>query len=334
MKNTTSTLFANRDLHIMVIGDTMIDRYMAGSVYRISPEAPVPVVQNPTTTNRLGGAANVAMNLQSLGVRTTLISVTGDDGERDLLLHLLASEKMPVAGLIAETGRRTTLKTRVMAGNQQLLRVDQEDTVSIREETTRKLLARIESIFEIDRPRAVLLQDYDKGVFTPEFIAAIIGMAKAAGIPVSVDPKFKHFKAYKGVTLFKPNLKELNEGMGRQIEPSEAALEVACRLLNEELGHEMSLVTLSEKGIYYYDHKSGKGGLVTPIPRDIVDVCGAGDTVISVATLALASGVSLETIAFLANLAGGLVCERPGVVAISRDDFMQEINTQETLRTH
>lgn len=221
-----------------------------------------------------------------------------------------------------------------MAGNQQLLRVDQEDTLSIQEETTRRLLEQIEAIFKADRPQAVLLQDYDKGIFTPTFIEAIIRLAKTLGIPVSVDPKFKHFKAYKGVTLFKPNLKELNEGMGRQIEPSESALEAACKLLNEELGHEMSLVTLSEKGIYYYDHKAGVGGLVSPVPRDIVDVCGAGDTVISVATLALASGVTLDAIAFLANLAGGLVCERPGVVAISKEDFMQEINVQETLRTH
>lgn len=333
MENTMSTLFSNRDLHVMVIGDTMIDRYMAGSVYRISPEAPVPVVQNPTTTNRLGGAANVALNLQSLGVRTTLISVTGDDYQRDLLLQLLRGEQMPIAGLIAEPGRRTTLKTRVMAGNQQLLRVDEEDTTAIREETAGKLLAEIESIFVKDPPQAVLLQDYDKGIFTPIFIEAIIKKAKVLGIPVSVDPKFKHFKAYKGVTLFKPNLKELIEGMGRQIEATEIALEEACQLLHKELGHEMSLVTLSDKGIYYYDHNKGLKGLISPMPRDIVDVCGAGDTVISVATLALAGGVSLNKIAYLANLAGGLVCERPGVVAISKEDFMAEINTQETLRT-
>lgn len=308
----------------MILGDVMIDRYLHGRVSRISPEAPVPVVQLMNATDRLGGAANVALNVRELGGDSLLFAVIGQDESADQFTGLAQREQMDISGLIREEGRRTTLKTRVISGNQHLLRMDVEDSFPLLHSSRTKLLTALGEAIETSMPDVIILQDYNKGVLDEVTIAEVIKLGNAKSIPITVDPKFSHFLLYRGITLFKPNLKELCEGLGRQVDPTPVELEKACRELHQHLNHQISLVTLSDKGIFWFDHHRGEGNLCSPIPRDIVDVCGAGDTVIAVASLALAAGWAAEEIANLANLAGGLVCEKVGVTPINKDKLLQE----------
>lgn len=312
------SLFPDPPFRVVVVGDVMIDRYLQGRVTRISPEAPVPVVLHQHRADRPGGAANVAMNIRALGATPILFSVVGDDEEGRILRALLREQGLTDDGLVTETGRRTTLKTRILAGGQQLLRVDTEDTHPVNGQTTTTLLERFGDLLHREKPQALLLQDYNKGLLEEELIRAITDMAREAGVAVTVDPKFRNFLAYRGVTLFKPNLKELCEGLGQDIPPVGEALARASRTLHAHLGHRLSLITLSDKGVFWYDHGQDTWGHCLPQPRDIVDVCGAGDTVIAAATLALCAGWSPESIARLSNLAGGLACERIGVTPLER----------------
>ena len=318
------SLLRQPPFRILVVGDVMVDRYIRGTVHRISPEAPVPVVRLRETDDRLGGAANVALNLRNLGVEVILCAVVGDDAVGQHFLEAAAREGVDTSAMVKDSGRCTTVKTRVIAGNQHLLRIDEEDLTPLSDEIADILLGKIGALLRAARPDVVLLQDYDKGVLDERTIPAIIHSCNTLRVPVAVDPKFSHFMDYKEVTLFKPNLKELSEGLGRNILPVKDALEGACVELHGRLGHALSLITLSEKGIYWYDHRDGRSGLVPPVPRDIVDVCGAGDTVISAAALAMAAGWPPEAMAALANLAGGQVCERVGVVPVSMDRLLEE----------
>lgn len=305
----------------------MVDRYIRGTVQRISPEAPVPVVRLRDADDRLGGAANVALNLRNLGAEVILSAVVGEDDPGRGFIEAARREDLDMDSMVLDPGRRTTVKTRVIAGNQHLLRIDEEDLFPLAESVRDQLLERIEALLASTPPDVVLLQDYDKGVLDAQTIPWIIEACRAKGIPVAVDPKFDHFLAYKGATLFKPNLKELGEGLGRNVLPEKDDLIQACRELHHHLGNRLSLVTLSEKGIFWFDHDTERAGLVPPMPRDIVDVCGAGDTVIAVASLALAAGWSPDAIALLANLAGGQVCERVGVVPVSLARLMEEFDS-------
>jgi len=318
MEMDPRSLFPASPFRVAVIGDVMIDRYLTGKVSRISPEAPVPVVLHQDSSDRPGGAANVALNLLALGAVPILFSVIGDDSEGQVLKALLSDKGLEVQGLSVEAGRRTTLKTRVLAGGQQLLRVDTEDLHPAAPSTTDALLDQLRDMMRSRPPHAMLLQDYNKGLLEPAFIRELIALAREAGVPVTVDPKFRNFLAFREVTLFKPNLKELCEGLGQDIPPREEALALACRDLHRQLGHRISLVTLSERGAFWFDHSLESWGLCAPQPRDIVDVCGAGDTVIAAATLALCAGWAPPSIAQLANIAGGLACERIGVSPLER----------------
>lgn len=328
MQQTVNQLFNGDVGPVIVIGDIMVDRYLFGSVHRISPEAPVPVVAYEGENCLPGGAANVALNLKSLDIDPILIAVCGEDAEKDTLLRALDTAGLHTDLLIAEKGRRTTVKTRILAGSQHLLRVDREDTHPVSADTMQRILHNLHVAVTRHRPIAILLQDYDKGLFTPALIQQIVTMANDAGIPVSVDPKFRNFLAYKGVDLFKPNLKELVEGLGHPVQPTEADLVHATEELHRMLQHRVSLITLSEKGVFWCDHERKRHGLVKPVVRDIVDVCGAGDTVIAVATVAVAQGLELDEVARLANLAGGQVCEFPGVVPVDKVVLAREYGDQ------
>lgn len=309
--------------HLLVVGDVMVDAYLWGRVDRISPEAPVPVVQVTRRSARLGGAANVALNAQALGATATIATVVGDDPDADRIEALLREQRSPMDGIVRSSQRRTTVKTRVISGHQHVVRVDEEQEDELSQADERALLDRIAMLMAARRPDAIVLEDYNKGVLTATVIEGVIRLAKQSGVPVAVDPKKRNFLTYHGVDLFKPNLKELREGLKIEIDPADdASINNAVRALEEKLANRLSLVTLSELGAYVHDH--GVGTRIAAHKRKIVDVSGAGDTVIAVAALSLAQGLDARNIAALSNLAGGLVCEEVGVVPIDRERFRAE----------
>lgn len=308
---------------ILVVGDVMIDAYMLGKVHRVSPEAPVPIVSLENQEQRLGGAANVALNLQSLGATPILCALVGADKQGKILQELLSEQNMSCAGIVESTNRVTTVKTRVIGNNQQLLRIDAEDTHALNGEEEQSFLNSVKKVLETEQIDAIIFEDYNKGLLTPNVIEGMIKLSKEYGIPTTVDPKKDNFLAYKGVTLFKPNLKELKEGVGIDCSFQKRDLfDQAVNVLEEKLENEITFVTLSEHGVYIKD-KDKKYHTPAHI-RNIADVSGAGDTVISVATLCLTAELSIESIAELSNLAGGLVCEKSGVVSIEPDQLIQE----------
>ncbi|MHA8050726.1 bifunctional heptose 7-phosphate kinase/heptose 1-phosphate adenyltransferase [Aquirufa sp. ROCK-SH2] len=309
------------DLKVLVIGDLMIDAYTWGKVSRISPEAPVPVVNAIKRESRLGGAGNVVMNIASLGAKPFMVSVLGDDEAGVQLKNLFESEGLSSKGLHVEKGRSTTVKERIIAGSQQLLRIDTETEKAISSESTSALLEKVKGLLpEID---VIIFEDYDKGVLSGSLIQSIISLAQKANIPTVVDPKKKNFFAYQGATLFKPNLHELRDGLGLSSEDFEGEnLKKTVRDFKNAQKFEGLFVTLSEKGVFMDFHDQQ-----VQIPahiRQIADVSGAGDTVISIAACALSLGLSPKEIAELANLGGGLVCESLGVVPIDKELLKKE----------
>jgi D-glycero-beta-D-manno-heptose-7-phosphate kinase len=318
-------------LRVMVIGDVMVDAYIFGKVERISPEAPVPVVSVEKRVNRLGGAANVALNLKSLGAEPVLCSVIGQDSKGGDFRQLLAEAGISGDAFITSDERITTTKFRVIGNKTQMLRVDEEVTDDLSPADQSLLLGKIREILEKSAIHAIILQDYNKGVLTAELIHEVIRMAGTHHIPVAVDPKRKNFLQYKGASLFKPNLKELREGLGRDIRIDDRkGLEDAALFLHRELEIEDVMVTLSEKGVFI-SRKEVDGKIdqhfIPAHLRNISDVSGAGDTVISLAALGLACSLGPEEIAALANLAGGLVCEEVGVVPVNREKLLNEALT-------
>ncbi len=309
-------------LQVLIIGDVMIDRYLTGEVTRISPEAPVPVVQFRREENRLGGAANVALNIKAMGATPFLVSVIGDDDNATTVARLLPENDLPAGGILNSPERMTTVKTRVMAQNQQLLRVDRENTHDLTGQESQALLSTINQLLDKQKIDVILFQDYNKGVLTPFVIQQVVGEALRRGIPTAVDPKFKNFWAYQHVTLFKPNLKEARAQLTDGIQITPQALQSASQKIRARLQNEFTLITLSEMGIYYEGR--GNGMIIPTHPRSIVDVCGAGDTVISIVALGLGMGLDMHEIATLANLAGGQVCERVGVVPVNKKQLEKE----------
>lgn len=320
---TVQDAFAKfNQLRIAVVGDVMVDAYIRGKVSRLSPEAPVPIVANAKKEDRLGGAANVALNLVALGVQTQLFSVIGNDEAGDTLEKLLKNENI-ATGLIKSSDRLTTIKTRIIGNNQHILRVDTEQTNEITSKEENQLIEAIKEAISTGLD-ALIFEDYNKGVLSEKVISEIISLAKENNIITTVDPKKTNFFSFKGVTLFKPNLKELKEGLGRDFKFEEFQLfEQAVIDLEAELKNEISFVTLSEHGVYI---KKGIERKLLPAHfRNIADVSGAGDTVIAVATSCLAAGMAPHEMANIANLAGGLVCEMSGVVAIDKALLLDEV---------
>lgn len=308
---------------VIVVGDVMVDAYLWGRIDRISPEAPVPVVQVTERSARLGGAANVALNLRALGAKPIVVSVVGDDDNAALLLKLFAEQGLDTRGLMRSTARRTTVKTRVISAQQHVVRVDEEQDDDLSPADAGRVVDTVTALMRSAKPGVLVFEDYNKGVLSEAVITGTIAAAKAAGVPSAVDPKKKNFFAYQGVDLFKPNLKELREGLKMDIDPVDTnSVRGAVAQLEKKLGNRISLITLSEHGAFV--HEGEMTATIAAHPRKIIDVSGAGDTVIAVAALALAQGLPAQQLAELANLAGGLVCEEVGVVPIGQDRFRAE----------
>ncbi len=308
-------------LKVVVVGDVMVDAYAWGHSDRMSPEAPVPVVQIKRHENRPGGAANVALNLAAMGVQVALVSLIGEDAAGKNLEELLRDEKVPVDSLVRSNLRPTTIKTRIMIGNRQLLRIDDESTADAAASESQGIHAAFEKA--IEGANAVIFQDYDKGVLHAGNIDELLRLCDAKGIPTAIDPKKKNFFAYQQSSLFKPNLKELGDALGLVLHKDDmVGIQHAVGQLHNKLRPKAVLLTLSEAGVLY-SSDADKGHLPAHI-RTIADVSGAGDTVIAVAGCCLAAGLPLEHLAALSNLAGGLVCESLGVVPIKRDKLLAE----------
>lgn len=312
-------------LGILVIGDVMLDSYVMGKVNRISPEAPVPIVSLENEDARIGGAGNVALNLLALGAKPIICGVIGEDSSGDKLLNLFEKNGISTDGLVKSMARKTTVKTRVISNKQQLLRIDSESTFPLLESEEIKLNNTIQNIINqgVD---GIIFEDYNKGVLTDSVIQNTIKIAKEKDIPTAVDPKKENFLSYKGVSLFKPNLKELKEGLNLNFDfnSNKDLFEKGIEVLEEKLQNEISFVTLSENGVFIKNQTEKY--YVPAHMRSISDVSGAGDTVIAVATLCLISGASTKQIAEISNLAGGLVCEKSGVVSISKNDLFSEVS--------
>ncbi|MBD1397008.1 D-glycero-beta-D-manno-heptose-7-phosphate kinase [Pontibacter sp. JH31] len=318
-------------LTVLIVGDVMIDSYLWGKSTRISPEAPVPIVNVVKREKRLGGAANVALNVQAMGATPLLCSVIGDDPDGGDFLRLMEERNLSTEGIVQSPERVTTIKHRIIAGGQQLLRVDAEIEHNLVDYEERHLEEHYLKL--LDKADVVVFEDYDKGVFSEQNIARFIQLANERGIPSVVDPKKKNFLSYKGCTLFKPNLKELKEGLKVDFADENLhAFEEAVAQLQERLATRQVLVTLSERGVFV-----ANGEEKTYIPahrRSISDVSGAGDTVISIAALCMALKTSLPFMAGLSNLGGGLVCEQVGVVPVDRKRLFQEAKENRLYETH
>jgi D-glycero-beta-D-manno-heptose-7-phosphate kinase len=319
---TTEKIFASfKELTVLIIGDVMLDSYIWGAVERISPEAPVPIINVKQKDFRLGGAANVALNVHALQAKPILCALIGDDDDGKKLLQRLNEKNLSAEGIVTSSYRPTTVKTRIIASHQHVVRVDEESDKVANAEEENLLWGRIQKL--LPQCQVVVFEDYDKGVLNASLIEKTIALAKQKNIPTVVDPKKRNFLAYSGVTLFKPNLKELREGLKIEVEAgNQPQVEKAVELLKEKLNAAGVMLTLSEHGVYI-DFENQK--LKFPAhAREIADVSGAGDTVVSIAALCVALKLSPSLIASLSNLGGGLVCQHVGVVPIDRTELFSE----------
>lgn len=306
-----------------IIGDVMLDTYLWGRVERISPEAPVPVVAINKKEYRLGGAGNVALNICSLGAKATIISVTGSDEDGNTLQKIFSEEGIDTAYLLQSDRRVTTNKIRVIGRNQQMMRLDQEITGNLEDTDENRLVRAVEDFIANEKPQVIILEDYNKGVLTSTVIQRVIALCRRNGIITAVDPKRENFFAYKEVDIFKPNLKEVKEGLNVLTnEVNEQLLEDIHAALSAKLNHQLSFITLSEKGVFY--RQKDTGGIIPSHLRNIADVSGAGDTVIAVASLVYAATHNVKLMAEIANIAGGLVCEIVGTAAINKEVLLKE----------
>lgn len=308
---------------IGVVGDMMLDTYWWGNVERISPEAPVPVVTVDRKEYRIGGAGNVALNLASLGTPVSVFSVIGDDDDGQILRDLLNEKKIDTGYLLKSDNRITTNKMRVISRNQQMMRLDSETQIPLSSDQEENLIEKLRIFVNDQLPAAIIFEDYNKGVLTEKVIQRIIAICKSKSVITAVDPKRKHFFDYKGVDIFKPNLKEAREALNLLIdEVDQNTLMQIHQKLKHELRHQISFITLSEKGVFYEDGRESR--IVASHIRNVADVSGAGDTVIAVATLIYALTNNTRMMAEIANLAGGLVCETVGTVAIDKIKLLKE----------
>lgn len=313
------------ELKVAVIGDVMLDTYWWGNVDRISPEAPVPVVAVTSREQRIGGAANVALNVAALGSQVSMISVLGKDDDGDQLTRLLTGQQINTKYMVHSEHRITTNKIRIISRNQQMMRLDAEIADDINAEDEDRLLYAFENYIAAESPDVVIMEDYNKGVLTEKVIGKIISLCKQHKILSAVDPKRKNFFAYTGVDIFKPNLKEVRDGLNIIREDiSSSFLKDMHLLLQEKLQHRVSLITLSEKGVFYNFEKTA--AIIPTHIRTIADVSGAGDTVIAVASIVFAATGDAALMAEISNIAGGLVCEEVGTVAIDKEKLLQECN--------
>lgn len=310
-------------MRVGVIGDMMLDTYLWGHVERISPEAPVPVVALERREYRIGGAGNVALNLASLGAKVAALSVTGRDNDGWLLEEMLQKTGIETAYQLKSGTRITTNKARVMGRNQQMLRLDSETTQDLTVTEEDGLLDALRRYLETERPQVVIFEDYNKGVLTHRVIREAVALCRHQEVITAVDPKRKNFFSYEYVDIFKPNLKEVRDGLNLLMEEvNVGALQQIHEQLKERMRHRISFITLSEKGVFFQD--GSEAGIIPSHLRNIADVSGAGDTVIAVASLVYAATKDVGLMAEIANIAGGLVCEEVGTAAISRERLLEE----------
>lgn len=314
---------AFRHQKVLIIGDVMVDAYLWGRVERISPEAPVPVVSVDKRANRLGGAANVALNVKALGAEPIPCAIIGKDRRGEDVLKMLEKRGIPAKAMVKSKYRKTTTKFRIIGNNTQMLRVDEETTDPLNQHEEEEFLDRCRQTIDQVNPHVIIFEDYDKGLITPEVIDSVNQWTQEMGIPVVADPKKKNFLNYRNLALFKPNLKELREGLKLDGLHSFREIEKALLKLQDMQGHEKVMVTLSDKGLMISDGKE-----VVRLPahyRSIADVSGAGDTVVGTAALCLAQKMNIKEIAAISNLAGGLVCEQVGVVPVDKNRLLDEV---------
>lgn len=323
MENLARLFESFTKLRVGVIGDVMLDTYMWGKVDRISPEAPVPVVVLDKKEYRIGGAGNVALNCHSLGSQVFILSVTGDDTESLLLEELFHENLIDTSYLIKRAGRTTTNKTRIISRNQQMIRLDAEMTHPLDQETEELLLHRVRSFIQKNDPNVIIFEDYNKGVLTERIIHDVLRICREAGVITAVDPKRKNFFAYHQADIFKPNLAEVRDGLNILFDDIDPALLSKIHLeLKNILEHNVSFITLSDKGVFY--QQDSRASIIPSHLRNIADVSGAGDTVIAVAALVFTVTKDVHLMAEIANIAGGLVCEEVGTVAIDKSRLQSE----------
>ena len=316
-----------KEMQAIVIGDAMVDSYMWGKVERVSPEAPIPIVSVTQRENRLGGAANVSLNLQALGATPYLFAVIGNDDKGRKFRKLLEKNKLSCDGIFIDPKRITTVKNRIISKGQHIARVDEESTDFIEPEMEISLAAAIEKLIRNKKIDVIIFVDYDKGVITPTLFDKINKLAKEKEIPVSVDPKKRNFHCYTNISLFKPNFKEFVDGIGVPLRKGDLdTLKKVAEEFKQKQNFKHIFITLSELGVFI---SNGVKEQYYPAEiRYIADVSGAGDTVISVASLAVAAALHPKITALMSNLAGGLVCEKLGVVPINKEQLIKEMLSQ------
>jgi rfaE bifunctional protein kinase chain/domain len=305
---------------IAVIGDVMLDRYFWGNVSRVSPEAPVPVIDLEKETFHLGGAANVANNLLSLGAAPVLFGLTGNDEEGKNFIKYAHKNGLDTSGIFKDNDRKTTVKTRIIGNNQQIARLDNETKVDISMTGIQFIVQQLHSYDDLS---AIIFEDYNKGTITKKLIEDVLYIAALKKIPIFVDPKEKYFFDYKNVTVFKPNKKEAATALGRELKSRDDVIE-AGEIIKERTNAKNLLITLGSEGMILFDEK-GNNQSVPTIARNVADVSGAGDTAIATLSAAYAGGADIYEAAALANYAAGVVCESPGIVSIQTDILLKSV---------
>ena len=313
-----------KDIRILVIGDVMLDHYIKGTVTRLSPEAPVPVVHKTVDEYYLGGAGNVFSNVVSLGAKCDLLSVIGDDFSGTYVSHLIEMKSQNRGVLLQNSNRKTTTKIRVIGNSHQIVRVDDEDSSEIDAKIQEDLIRKFDSI--IDGYDGVILEDYNKGILVPSLIVHVISKCRAKNIPVLVDPKMKYIDSYAGCTIFKPNLSEFSFITGKSFSPDLVDLHSELYAFKEKMNIDLMIVTLSERGIIY-GHKS-QTKRIEGFPVNVSDVSGAGDSVSAMLLLSFISKIQIDSIARLCNIVGAIACSKIGAVSVSIDEVLENIHTK------
>ncbi|MFA4991659.1 MAG: D-glycero-beta-D-manno-heptose-7-phosphate kinase [Candidatus Omnitrophota bacterium] len=309
------------DTRILVLGDLILDEFLWGQVSRISPEAPVPVVWVKSESFMPGGAANVANNVRSLGGRVYMAGVVGRDERGSILKGELEQKGVGTKGIMIDETRPTTLKTRVIAHHQQVVRIDKENVESVSGRLSERIIEYVKEIIkDID---GIIIEDYGKGVISPKLLREVLGMARRYRKIVTVDPKEEHFSYYKGVTAITPNHHEAAQAAGVKIKDKDSILAIG-RILLDKLGCDGALVTLGENGMQLFE-KSGKVTHIPTVAQEVFDVSGAGDTVIASFTSALATGAGMVDAAYISNIAAGLVVGKVGIAVVTQEEILSRI---------
>jgi D-glycero-beta-D-manno-heptose-7-phosphate kinase len=314
-------------MRAIVIGDAMVDTYMWGKVERISPEAPIPIVSITDREHRLGGAANVSLNLRALGAKPVLFAVVGNDDKGKKFNRILQKNNLTEHGIFMDSNRITTVKSRIISRGQHIARVDEEFTDFIDTRLEDQIVAGVKKEIETNKVDVIIFVDYDKGVITPTLFEKINELAQEHGIYTAADPKKRNFNCYRNVDLFKPNFTEFVAGTGLPLKKGDLdSLREAAHTLREKQNFGLIFITLSELGVFMSNGM--KEQYYPAVIRHIADVSGAGDSVMSVASLAMAAGLPPKTMALMSNIAGGLVCEEPGVVPVNKNRLMEVMKSQ------